>query len=106
MANGSEDHDRLDKIGQFGWGGFGGLIPLLIQLVRPALVGGIDVTATLPPHVGGGFIVAVVIAVVLGGVASRAFRAHHLLAALYHGATAPITLAFVIGLNTHATSPL
>jgi aldose 1-epimerase len=38
-------------------------------------------------------------------VASRAFAAHNIIVALYHGGTAPITFAFVLGINTHPTPP-
>jgi hypothetical protein len=37
-----------------------------------------------------------------GAVASYAFKAHNVLAALYHGATAPLALAFLTGIDTHA----
>jgi hypothetical protein len=45
--------------------------------------------------------IAFVLSIALGAVASHAFRAHHVLAALYHGATAPLALAFIAGIDTH-----
>jgi hypothetical protein len=54
------------------------------------------------PSVGGFYIAAAIVSLFLGAVASYAFRAHHVLAALYHGATGPITLAFVLGIDTHS----
>ena len=76
---------------QYGWGAFGGLLPFLIRLAQ---AGGNDFGAALPQF-GGLFVLAMLLSAVLGAIASRAFRAHHILAALYHGATATLALAFV-----------
>ena len=72
-------------------------MPFLLQIVRQ---GSKDFSSPLP-NIGGFYLAAIAICLVLGAVASYAFRAHHPLAAIYHGATAPITLAFVIGFDVH-----
>ena len=54
------------------------------------------------PHVGTFYLLAVLVSICLGALASYAFKAHNVLAALYHGATAPLTLAFLTGIDTHA----
>ncbi len=54
------------------------------------------------PHIGAFYLLALVISAALGALASYAFRAHNVLAALYHGATAPLALAFLTGIDTHA----
>lgn len=80
------------------WGAVGGLIPFAIQLIRR---GASDISADLPQHIGSFFILAIVLSVALGAIASYIFRAHHEIASLYHGATAPIALAFLLGIHTH-----
>ena len=55
----------------------------------------------LPP-IGTFYILALMVSVGLGALTSYAFRAHNVLAALYHGATAPLALAFLTGIDTHA----
>lgn len=91
--------EDLGTIGRLFWGGFGGITPSLLQLLRR---GASDITLDLPRHIGSFFILAVLVSIILGAVASYAFRAHHVIAGMYHGATAPIALAFVLGINTHS----
>ena len=91
--------DELGIVGRVIWGGFGGVTPFLLQLLRR---GASDITLDLPQHVGSFFVLAILISIALGAVASYAFRAHHVIAGMYHGATAPIALAFVLGINTHS----
>ena len=76
----------------------GGALPFLIQIVRR---GSSDIGIDLP-HVGTFYLLALVVSMALGALASYAFRAHNVLAALYHGATAPLALAFLTGIDTHA----
>jgi hypothetical protein len=54
------------------------------------------------PHIGTFYLLAVLCSICLGALASYAFRAHNVLAALYHGATAPLALAFLTGIDAHA----
>ena len=54
------------------------------------------------PHIGTFYLLAVLFSICLGALASYAFKAHTVLAALYHGATAPLALAFLTGIDTHA----
>ena len=54
------------------------------------------------PHIGTFYLLAVLVSICLGALASYAFKAHNVLAALYHGATAPLVLAFLTGIDTHA----
>ena len=54
------------------------------------------------PHIGTFYLLAILASICLGALASYAFKAHNVLAALYHGATAPPTLAFLTGIATHA----
>lgn len=74
---------------------------MLIRLFR---IGSANMTLSLPTSFGSFYILAFGIAIVLGAVASKAFRAHDILPALYHGATAPIALAFFTGIDTHGPS--
>ena len=48
------------------------------------------------------YILAIIVSLFLGALTSYAFKAHNVLAALYHGATAPLTVAFLTGIDTHA----
>ena len=91
-------HENFGVAQQVIWGAFGGLLPILIQLLKRGVE---DITLDLPQHIGSFFLLAVFISLLLGAVSSRAFQSHHTIAALYHGATAPITLAFLVGINTH-----
>jgi hypothetical protein len=70
----------------------------MIQVVRR---GASDMGLELP-HVGTFYLLAVLVSICLGALASYAFKAHNVLAALYHGATAPLALAFLTGIDTHA----
>jgi len=79
------------------FGGIGGALPFLIQIVRRGLS---DMSLDLP-HIGTFYILAFVVSVCLGALATYAFKAHNVLAALYHGATAPLALAFLTGIETH-----
>jgi hypothetical protein len=89
--------EQLGPAEQFGWGAFGGVLPVLLQIIR---LGRLSFQAPFPV-IGWGYVAALAAAAIVGAVASRAFRAHNMIAAIYHGATAPITFAFVTGLNTH-----
>jgi hypothetical protein len=90
--------EHFGLVRQLLWGAFAGLIPILIQLWKRGIE---DISLDLPGHIGSFFLLAIFISLLLGAVTSRAFAAHHAIAAMYHGATAPITLAFVLGINTH-----
>ena len=73
------------------------MLPLAAQLLRNALS---DPHASVP-SIGSFYVVGIVVCVLLGIIAGFAFRPHNILAALYHGATAPITFAFIAGINVH-----
>jgi hypothetical protein len=56
-------------------------VPFLIQIVlRGASDMGLDL-----PHIGTFYLLAVLVSICLGALASYAFKAHNVLAALYHG---------------------
>jgi hypothetical protein len=95
LTNGAEPFGRLAQIV---CGAIGGILPFAIPLIR---AGSLNISAPLPQF-GGFYILAVLLSIALGVLASLGFRAHNVLAAVYHGATAPITLAFAIGLDIHA----
>ena len=89
---------QLGAAGQFVWGAVGGIAPILVSIIR--------LSESLPPdaaipQIGGLGIAAAIASAILGAITSRAFEARNILAALYHGATAPVTSAFVFGINTH-----
>jgi hypothetical protein len=79
------------------FGAVGGALPFLIQIVRR---GAADMSVDLP-HIGTLYVVAILVSLPLGALSSYAFKAHNVLTALYHGATAPLTLAFLTGIDTH-----
>ena len=79
------------------WGAVGGCLPFALQLIRQG-----SASLSQPfPNIGGFYILALLLSILVGVVASFAFKSHNILAALYHGATAPITLAFLIGTGSH-----
>jgi hypothetical protein len=87
----------LGTAAQFAWGGMGGIMPILVATVRIAIRSPLN---TPIPQIGGLAIAAAIAAIILGAIASRGFQAHSILAALWHGATAPITFAFAFEINT------
>lgn len=94
---GHQPHHEMSASAQLLWGAVGGMLPFAIQLIRDGNHLGKD----LPAHIGSYYIVSFVLGAVIGAIAGRAFKSHDILVALYHGATAPITLAFVIGFGVH-----
>ncbi len=80
------ESEEFGHLSRFMLGAVGGALPTVIQLIR---LGAGQIGQDLPVHFGGFYILALVLSMALGAVASHAFRAHHVLAALYHGATAP-----------------
>jgi len=90
--------EALGTARQILFGAVGGSLPFLIQIVRR---GAGDMSFDLP-HIGTFYMLAVLVSICLGALASNAFKAHNVLAALYHGATAPLALAFLAGIDTHA----
>lgn len=92
MAN-----EELGTPGRVVLGAIGGVLPFAIRLIQQ---GASNISQPLPP-IGTFYLLAILLSVLIGALASHAFRAHHVVAALYHGATGPIALAFVTGVNTH-----
>jgi len=90
--------DAFGTARQLLFGAVGGSLPFLIQIVRR---GPGDMGLELP-HIGTFYILAIIVSLFLGALTSYAFKAHNVLAALYHGATAPLTVAFLTGIDTHA----
>jgi len=82
------------------WGAVGGFLPVAIQLIRQGFAN----PAAPIPAFGTFYILACLLCVLLGVIASMAFESHNILAALYHGATAPVALAFLI--NPHSPLPM
>jgi hypothetical protein len=76
---------------QFLWGGAGGALPTVVLLIKQQF------DAVLIPGKPWWFpVTSIAAAMLLGALLSRAFKSHDFLPALYHGATAPITVAFVL----------
>ena len=87
---------------QLVWGAFGGILPSLLQFVRIGLLDksrGIDVS-----QIGSFFVVALILSVVLGAIASYVFESNHKIPAIYNGGTAPLALAFISGVDPHMVS--
>ncbi len=83
---------------RLGWGAFGGSLPFVLQFIRTGLG---DVNRDLPTSVGTFYLAAVVLSIALGALASRVFESNHEITAIYNGASAPLALAFIGGLNPH-----
>ena len=96
-SGGTSLTDTLSKTEQAVWGAAGGLVPFAIRLIQVGI--GLR-TESLPP-IGTFYLAVIAASMALGAIAAYAFRAHDVLPALYHGGTAPITLAFLTGMNTH-----
>jgi hypothetical protein len=88
----------LTKESRWGWGAFGGLLPFVIRFISVALS---DVTRDISPDMGTFYFAGVIVCAILGAIASHIFESNSPLAAIYSGATAPLTMAFLSGIDPH-----
>lgn len=89
----------------FLWGCVGGLIP---QVMAGASKAVLDTSTPLPSNLGGGYILALLFFVALGGLWNVALKAHEIWLGLYHGASAVLASSFLLhvvtpNLPAHAT---